>query len=105
MKSTMQNLPAFYFGDSNDRQIGTSVAPELAFPPWISGIALARSASQIALFVAPVLVPLVVMMLLATVTPMFVTNSGQSAWFVARNGVDVYMTSAMTLYILALAVR
>jgi Ca2+:H+ antiporter len=41
------------------------------------------------LFVAPVLVPLVVMMLLATVTPMFVTNSGQSAWFV---GVMVLMS-------------
>jgi hypothetical protein len=88
-ESTIAKPPAFYFGDSNDRQIGTSVAPELAFPPWISGIALARSASQIALFVAPVLVPLVVMMLLATVTPMFVTNSGQSAWFV---GVMVLMS-------------
>ena len=85
------------------------------------GIALG-SASQIALFVAPVLVLLsyvlgpspmdlqfwpgaVVMMLLATVTAMFVTNSGRSAWFVGILMLLVYITFAMTLYILPPAVR
>ncbi|AJD42510.1 calcium/proton exchanger protein [Rhizobium gallicum bv. gallicum R602sp] len=85
------------------------------------GIALG-SASQIALFVAPVLVLLsyvvgpspmdlqfwpgaVVMVLLATVTAMFVTNSGRSAWFVGVLALMVYMIFAMTLYILPPAVR
>jgi len=80
------------------------------------GIALG-SASQIALFVAPVLVLLsyvlgpspmdlqfwpgaVVMVLLATLTAMFVTNSGRSAWFVGVLLLMVYMIFAMTLYIL-----
>ena len=80
------------------------------------GIALG-SASQIALFVAPVLVLLsyligpspmnlqfwpgaVVMVLLATLTAMFVTNSGRSAWFVGVLVLMVYMIFAMTLYIL-----
>lgn len=85
------------------------------------GIALG-SASQIALFVAPVLVLLsyligpspmdlqfwpgaVVMVLLATVTAMFVTNSGRSAWFVGVLVLMVYLIFAMTLYILPPAVR
>ena len=68
------------------------------------GIALG-SASQIALFVAPVLVLLsyvigptpmdlqfwpgaVVMMLIATLTASLVTNSGRSAWFVGVLGAD-----------------
>ncbi|TCU20382.1 calcium/proton exchanger [Rhizobium sullae] len=85
------------------------------------GIALG-SASQIALFVAPVLVLLsyvvgpspmdlqfwpgaVVMVLLATVTAMFVTNSGRSAWFVGVLALMVYMIFAMTLYMLPPAVR
>ncbi|TDW20706.1 Ca2+:H+ antiporter [Rhizobium azibense] len=85
------------------------------------GIALG-SASQIALFVAPVLVLLsyvvgpspmdlqfwpgaVVMVLLATVTAMFVTNSGRSAWFVGVLALMVYMIFAMTLYLLPPAVR
>ncbi len=80
------------------------------------GIALG-SASQIALFVAPVLVlcsyvlgptPMnlqfwpgaVVMMLLATVTATFVTNSGRSAWFVGVLVLMVYLIFAMTLYLL-----
>ena len=80
------------------------------------GIALG-SASQIALFVAPVLVLLsyligpspmnlqfwpgaVVMVLLAALTAMFVTNSGRSAWFVGVLVLMVYMIFAMTLYIL-----
>ncbi|AYG62068.1 calcium/proton exchanger [Rhizobium jaguaris] len=80
------------------------------------GIALG-SASQIALFVAPVLVlvsyligpsPMdlqfwpgaVVMVLFATMTAMFVTNSGRSAWFVGVLVLMVYMIFAMTLYIL-----
>jgi Ca2+:H+ antiporter len=80
------------------------------------GIALG-SASQIALFVAPVLVLLsyaigptpmdlvfwpgaVVMMLFATLTASMVTNSGRSAWFVGVLLLMVYMTFAMTLYLL-----
>ena len=80
------------------------------------------SASQIALFVAPVLVLLsyvvgpspmdlqfwpgaVVMVLLATLTAMFVTNSGRSAWFVGVLVLMVYMIFAMTLYVLPPAAR
>ncbi len=80
------------------------------------GIALG-SASQIALFVAPVLVlfsyviapvPIdlqfwpgaVVMMLIATMTASLVTNSGRSAWFVGVLMLMVYLIFAMTLYLL-----
>ena len=80
------------------------------------GIALG-SASQIALFVAPMLVLLsyvigpapmtlqfwpgaVVMMLIATVTATLVTNSGRSAWFVGVVLLVVYLIFAMTLYLL-----
>ena len=80
------------------------------------GIALG-SASQIALFVAPVLVLLsyvigpepmslqfwpgaVVMMLIATMTASLVTNSGRSAWFVGVLVLMVYLIFAMTLYLL-----
>ena len=80
------------------------------------GIALG-SASQIALFVAPVLVLLsyvlgpapmdlqfwpgaVVMMLIATMTASLVTNSGRSAWFVGVLLLMVYLIFAMTLYLL-----
>ena len=80
------------------------------------GIALG-SASQIALFVAPVLVLLsyvigpapmdlqfwpgaVVMMLIATITATLVTNSGRSAWFVGVLVLMVYLIFAMTLYLL-----
>jgi Ca2+:H+ antiporter len=80
------------------------------------GIALG-SAAQIALFVAPVLVLLsyvmgpapmdlqfwpgaVVMMLIATLTAAFVTNSGRSAWFVGVLLLMVYLIFAMTLYLL-----
>jgi Ca2+:H+ antiporter len=80
------------------------------------GIALG-SASQIALFVAPVLVLLsyvigptpmdlqlwpgaVVAMLIATLTAALVTNSGRSAWFVGVLVLAVYLTFAMTLYML-----
>ena len=80
------------------------------------GIALG-SASQIALFVAPVLVLLsyvigptpmdlqfwpgaVVMMLIATMTAALVTNSGRSAWFVGVLVIMVYLIFAMTLYLL-----
>jgi Ca2+:H+ antiporter len=80
------------------------------------GIALG-SASQIALFVAPVLVLLsyvigpapmdlqfwpgaVVMMLIATITAAFVTNSGRSAWFVGVLVLMVYLVFAMSLYLL-----
>ena len=75
------------------------------------------SASQIALFVAPVLVlvsyvlgpaPMdlqfwpgaVVMMLIATMTASMVTNSGRSAWFVGVMLLMVYAIFAMTLYLL-----
>jgi Ca2+:H+ antiporter len=80
------------------------------------GIALG-SASQIALFVAPVLVlvsyvigpaPIdlrfwpgaVVMMLIATLTACLVTNSGRSAWFVGVLVLMVYLIFALTLYLL-----
>ena len=80
------------------------------------GIALG-SASQIALFVAPVLVlasyvlgptPMdlqfwpgaVVMMLIATLTAALVTNSGRSAWFVGVLVMMVYLVFAVTLYLL-----
>jgi Ca2+:H+ antiporter len=80
------------------------------------GIALG-SASQIALFVAPVLVlvsyvvgpaPMdlrfwpgaVVMMLVASITASLVTNSGRSAWFVGVLVLQVYAIFAMTLYLL-----
>jgi Ca2+:H+ antiporter len=80
------------------------------------GIALG-SASQIALFVAPVLVLLsyfigpapmslqfwpgaVVMILIATITASLVTISGRSAWFVGVLLIMVYLIFAMTLYLL-----
>jgi Ca2+:H+ antiporter len=80
------------------------------------GIALG-SASQIALFVAPVLVLLsyvlgptpmdlqfwpgaVVMMFFATMTASFVVNGGRSAWFVGVLALAVYVIFAMTLYLL-----
>jgi Ca2+:H+ antiporter len=79
------------------------------------GIALG-SASQIALFVAPVLVLLsyvigpkpmdlqfwpgaVVMVMIATVTACFVTNSGRSAWFIGALLLFIYSIFAMTLYV------
>ncbi len=80
------------------------------------GIALG-SASQIALFVAPVMVLLsyfigpapmdlqfwpgaVVMVLIAVLTASLVTNSGHSAWFVGAFVLMVYLIFAMTLYLL-----
>jgi Ca2+:H+ antiporter len=80
------------------------------------GIALG-SASQIALFVAPVLVLLsyfiapvpmdlqfwpgaVVMVFIASITAALVTNSGRSAWFVGFLVLMVYVIFAMTLYLL-----
>ena len=80
------------------------------------GIALGSS-SQIALFVAPVLVFLsyvvgptpmdlrfwpgaVVMMLIATLTATLVTNAGRSAWFIGVLVLMVYLIFAMTLYLL-----
>jgi Ca2+:H+ antiporter len=80
------------------------------------GIALG-SASQIALFVAPVLVlasyfmgptPMdlqfwpgaVVMIFIATLTACLVTNSGRSAWFVGVLLLMVYLVFAMSLYLL-----
>jgi Ca2+:H+ antiporter len=73
------------------------------------------SASQIALFVAPVLVLLsyvvgpkpmdlqfwpgaVTMMMIAAVTATFITNSGRSAWFIGVLLVFIYIIFAMTLY-------
>jgi Ca2+:H+ antiporter len=80
------------------------------------GIALG-SASQIALFVAPVLVLLsyligpapmdlqfwpgaVAMVFFATMTTALVTMSGRSAWFVGVLELTVYAIFAMTLYML-----
>ena len=80
------------------------------------GIALG-SATQIALFVTPVLVlasyvlgptPMnlqfwfgaVVMMFLATLTAVMLTNGGRSAWFVGVLVIGVYLMFAITLYLL-----
>ena len=80
------------------------------------GIALG-SASQIALFVAPVMVLLsyvigpapmdlqfwpgaVVMMLIAAITASLVTISGRSAWFIGVLLLMVYLVFTMTLYLL-----
>jgi Ca2+:H+ antiporter len=80
------------------------------------GIALG-SASQIALFVAPVMVlvsyvvgptPMdlifwpgaVVMMVFATLAAALVTNSGRSAWFTGVLLLNVYLIFAITLYLL-----
>jgi Ca2+:H+ antiporter len=80
------------------------------------GIALG-SASQIALFVAPVLVLLsyligptpmdlqfwpgaVAMMFIATMVTSLVTNTGRSAWFVGALITAVYLIFALTLYLL-----
>jgi len=80
------------------------------------GIALG-SASQIALFVAPVLVLLsyvlgpmpmdlqfwpgaVVMILVSTLTATLMTNTGRSAWFLGALMLMMYLIFAMTLYLL-----
>jgi Ca2+:H+ antiporter len=80
------------------------------------GVALG-SASQIALFVAPVLVLLsyvigptpmdlqfwsgaVVMVIISTLTVSLLTSSGRSAWFVGVLVLAVYLIFAMTLYLL-----
>jgi Ca2+:H+ antiporter len=80
------------------------------------GIALG-SASQIALFVAPVLVLLsyvigptpmnlqfwpgaIAMMLIASLTASLLTNTGRSTWFVGVLVLDVYLIFALTLYLL-----
>ena len=80
------------------------------------GIALG-SASQIALFVAPVLVLLsyvigpspmnlqfwpgaVAMILIASMTASLVTNTGRSAWFIGCLVMVVYLIFAVTLYLL-----
>jgi len=80
------------------------------------GIALG-SASQIALFVAPVLALLsyvigpspmdlefwpgvVAMVFIATLIVAFITNSGRSAWFVGVLLLMVYVVFALTLYLL-----
>ena len=47
----------------------------------------------------------VVMVLIATLTAMYVTNSGRSAWFVGVLVLMVYMIFAMTLYILPPAIQ
>jgi Ca2+:H+ antiporter len=74
------------------------------------------SASQIALFVAPVLVLLsyivgpkpmdlqfwpgaVTMVMIAAVTCCFITNSGRSAWFIGALLLFIYAIFAMTLYV------
>jgi len=80
------------------------------------GIALG-SASQIALFVAPLLVLLsyvigpspmdlqfwpgaVIMILIATLTASLMANNGRSAWFVGAAVMMVYFIFAITLYLL-----
>jgi Ca2+:H+ antiporter len=85
------------------------------------GIALG-SASQIALFVAPVMVLLsyvvgpapmnlqfwpgaIAMMLVATMTAALITNSGRSTWFTGVLVVNIYLLFAMTLYLLPPTVK
>lgn len=85
------------------------------------GIALG-SATQIALFVAPVLVlasyvigpaPMslafwpgaVAMMFVATLTAALVSNMGRSAWFIGVLVLGVYLTFTLTLYLLPPAAR
>ncbi len=85
------------------------------------GIALG-SASQIALFVAPVLVlasyvigptPMslqfwpgaVAMILIASMTAALVSNTGRSAWFVGVLIITVYLVFAMALYLLPPQIR
>jgi Ca2+:H+ antiporter len=80
------------------------------------------SATQIALFVAPVLVLLsyaigptpmtlefwpgaIIMMFIATMAAGLVTNGGKSAWFVGVLMIDVFLVFALTLYTLPPAVR
>ena len=80
------------------------------------GIALGSS-SQIAMFVAPVLVLLsllitpspmdlqfwtgaVVMVMFSTFTVLCITNTGRSAWFIGVMLLVVYTIFAMTLYLL-----
>jgi Ca2+:H+ antiporter len=80
------------------------------------GIALG-SATQIALFVAPVLVlasyvlgpspmtlhfmpGVVVMIMLATITAYLASNGGRSAWFLGVLTLGVYFTFALTIYLL-----
>jgi Ca2+:H+ antiporter len=75
------------------------------------------SASQIALFVAPVLVLLsyvigpkpmdlqfwpgaVTMVMISAVTASFITNGGRSAWFIGLLLIFIYAIFAMTLYTL-----
>jgi Ca2+:H+ antiporter len=75
------------------------------------------SASQIALFVAPVLVLLsyavgpkpmdlqfwpgaIVMIMIAAITAGFITNSGRSAWFIGVLLLLIYAIFAMTLYVM-----
>ena len=74
------------------------------------------SASQIALFVAPVLVLLsyvvgpspmslqfwpgaVTMVMIATVTASFISSSGRSAWFIGALLIFIYAVFALTLYV------
>jgi Ca2+:H+ antiporter len=80
------------------------------------GIALG-SATQIALFVAPVLVLLsyflgpkpmdlqfwpgaVLMILLSTMTASLMTSTGRSTWFIGVSVIAVYLIFAMTLYLM-----
>jgi len=75
------------------------------------------SASQIALFVSPVLVLLsyvvgpkpmdlqfwpgaVTMVMIAAVVSSFITNSGRSAWFIGALLICIYVIFAMTLYVI-----
>jgi Ca2+:H+ antiporter len=103
-------------GPSVYRREGPARSAHAALWDLSVGIALG-SASQIALFVAPVLVLLSyvigpapmdlqfwpgagVMMLIATLTASLVTNSGRSAWFVGVLVLMVYLIFALTLYLL-----
>jgi Ca2+:H+ antiporter len=47
----------------------------------------------------------VVMVVVATLTAMFVTNSGRSAWFVGVLALMAYIIFGMTLYLLPLRIQ
>lgn len=89
----------------------------LAFVPVVFVVERTRPQSHALLFVAPVLVLLsyvigptpmdlqfwrgaVAMMMIATLTAAFVTNSRKSAWFIGVLVLTVYFIFAMTLYLL-----
>ena len=104
-----------FFSSLSPRTVAFSAARRNRLDMSVS-IALG-SASQIALFVAPVLVLLsyavgpkpmdlqfwpgaIVMMMIAAITAGFITNGGRSAWFIGVLLLLIYAIFAMTLYVM-----